>query len=428
MTDSKSDIAPALSARGAATPWWYVPTLYFAEGLPYILINSVSVLLYKRLGVDNARIALWTSWLYLPWVLKMFWSPYVDMFFTKRKWAVYSQFAMACALFLAAAVLPGKNFFFPSLLFLGVGAFISATHDVAVDGFYMLALTPERQAFFTGVRSAFYRLAMITGSGLLVVAAGSLEIATGNSPLSWAAVLAGCAAVFLLLFVWHRIILPSPETAERPSAEGRFSEIFNSYFSQKGVIGLVLFILFYRFAEAMLMKLAQPFLVDPRLAGGMGLTTSQVGIAYGTVGVACLVAGGLAGGWLISRYGLKKTLWPLALAMNLPDVFYVYMAYSRPPASSVFALVALEQFGAGLGFSAFTVCLMYACGEKYKTSHFAISTGIMAAGMMLPGMISGKIQQLAGYPLFFIIVCAAALPGMLTIFLLPASVAEKPAA
>ncbi|MBI5624649.1 MAG: AmpG family muropeptide MFS transporter [Elusimicrobia bacterium] len=410
--------------KSATHPWWYVPTLYFAEGLPYIIVNAVSVILYKRMGVDNAAIAFWTSWLYLPWVIKMFWGPLVDMYSTKRRWVLWTQFTMAACLAALAFSLHLPGYFFISMAAFTVGAFISATHDIATDGYYMLALSEEDQAFFVGIRATCYRLAMIFGSGFLVYLAGRLETSTGSIPRSWMVVLAVPAGIFAVLFVYHKFVLPEPEdtgprparTAEDPS----FWEVIRCYLDQDKIVPTLAFILLYRLGEAMLVKLASPFLLDGREVGGMGLTTAQVGLVYGTVGLSCLVAGGILGGWLLSRYGLKRCIWPMAVLLNAPDLFYVYMAYAQPPVAMAGALVALEQFGYGVGFTAFTVYLMQRAGEsKYKTSHFAISTGVMALGMMLPGFVSGKLQMMVGYKLFFVIVCLATLPGMLVIPFIP---------
>lgn len=406
------------------SPWAFVPTLYFAEGMPYIIINTVSVILYKKMGIDNASIAFWTSWLYLPWVVKMFWGPIVDIYSTKRKWILFAQFAMAVCLFSAAYALNREGFFFLSLSAFVIGAFISATHDIAVDGFYMLALSMEDQALFSGIRATFYRLAMIFGSGLLVYAAGRIEAVTGSIPLSWTAVIAAAGLVFIMVLLYHAFALPFPITDSKRSSRGAanaapFLEIFSSYFRQEKIGAIIAFILLYRLAEAMLLKLAPPFLLDARDASGMGLSTEQIGLVYGTAGMVCLVAGGILGGWIISRFGLWKCIWPMAVTLHFPDLFYVYMAYAQPEIGLAYVLVALEQFGYGLGFAAFIVYLMYATQEKYKTSHFAISTGIMALGMMLPGFISGYLQQIVGYRMFFVIVCILAIPGLLTIFFIP---------
>jgi PAT family beta-lactamase induction signal transducer AmpG len=406
------------------TPWAFVPTLYFAEGLPYVLINTVSVILYKKMGIDNARIAFWTSWLYLPWVIKMFWGPMVDMYSTKRNWILSTQLAMGLSLFAVAYALNTEGFFLLSLAAFVLGAFISATYDIATDGFYMLALTQKDQALFVGLRSGFYRMAMIFGSGLLVYLAGRIETAAGNIPLSWTIILAVAGSVFTLAFVYHRFVLPYPAADSRRSTADRtsgtsFSEIVSAYFKQERVGVVIAFILLYRLGEAMLLKLVSPFLLDGRDAGGLGLSTSQVGIVYGTVGILSLVLGGILGGWLISRFGFRRSVWPMVLAMHLPDLFFVYLAYHQPAIGLVYPLVALEQFGYGLGFTVFTVYLMYSAEGGYKTSHYAISTGIMALGMMLPGFASGWLQQAVGYRAFFIIVCFLTIPGMLTIPFLP---------
>lgn len=405
-------------------PWVFVPSLYFAEGLPYIIINIVSVILYKKMDIDNARIAFWTSWLYLPWVIKMFWSPLVDIYSTKRRWILSTQFAMALCLFSAAYVLNTEGYFFLSLSAFAVGAFVSATHDIATDGFYMLALNKEEQALFVGIRATFYRLAMIFGSGLLVYTAGRIETLTGNIPLSWTVVIGVSGFVFVLVPLYHTFVLPFPANDSKRSprdaaSDVYFLEIFRSYFKQEKIGAIIAFILLYRFAEAMLLKLAPPFLLDPISTGGLGLSTSQVGLAYGTVGMFCLVVGGILGGWLISRFGLKKCIWPMAITLHFPDIFYVYMAYVQPEIGLTYVLVALEQFGYGLGFTAFMVYLMHIARGRYKTSHFAISTGIMALGMMLPGFISGYIQEAVGYRMFFVIVCVLAIPGLLTILSIP---------
>ncbi len=414
----------AMDRAVSRNPWTYIPTLYFAEGLPYILINTVSVIIYKKMGIDNASIAFWTSWLYLPWVIKMFWGPLVDTRSTKRSWLLSTQLTMGLALFFIAAVLRTEGFFFPSLAAFVLAAFVSATYDIACDGFYMLALSEQDQAYFVGLRAGFYRLAMIFGSGLLVYAAGAIETATGNIAGSWTAVLSLSGIIFLVAALYHFFILPRPAgDARRPreaAAGGNsFREVFAAYFGQEKVGILIAFILLYRLGEAMLLKLVAPFLLDGKQAGGMGLTTSEVGLVYGTVGILCLVVGGIAGGWLISRFGLRRCLWPLAFVLNLPDLIYVYLAYVQPGLSMAYVLVALEQFGYGMGFTVFTVYLMYSAEGKYQTAHYAISTGIMALGMMLPGFLSGWLQEAVGYRVFFIIVCVLTVPGMLTIPFLP---------
>lgn len=406
------------------SPWTFIPTLYFASGVPYVIINTVSAIFYKKLGINNTQIALWTSFLYLPWVIKMLWAPIVDTYSTKRTWILTSQFAMFCCLGLVAFCLQLPNFFFISLAALTIGAFISATYDIATDGFYLLSLNPAQQAFFSGIRSLFYRLAVIFGSGFLVFLAGQLELSLKNTPLSWTIALGFSALVLAILFIFHQLILPSAESNSQHQSQTAthkipFLNVIGSYFQQDKIITIIAFILLYRFGEAMLVKLASLFLLDKPEAGGLGLSTSEVGLVYGTFGVISLIVGGILGGFVISKHGLKKSLFPMALALNLPDIFYVYMADTKPSLALVYLLVSLEQLGYGFGFTAFSVYLMYISKGQYKTSHFAISTGIMALGMMLPGLISGYIQEKVGYPLFFILVCVLTIPGMITLFFIP---------
>ncbi|MGE5894482.1 MAG: MFS transporter [bacterium] len=413
-----------MKQAASRNPWSFVPSLYFAEGLPYVIVNTVSVILYKKMGIDNAAIAFWTSWLYLPWVIKMFWGPLVDMYGTKRRWVLVTQALMALCMFFAAYAVSKPVFFFFSLAALVVAAFISATYDIATDGFYMLVLSGKEQAMFVGLRSGFYRLAMIFGSGILVLLAGMIETSTGNIPFSWTVALGITGILFFLAFLYHTFVLPFPSSDSRHLTAQRtgsisFQTIVSAYFRQQRVGVLIAFILLYRLGEAMLLKLVTPFLLDAHQAGGLGLSTSQVGLAYGTVGIICLVLGGILGGWFIARYGLRRCVWPMVLAMHLPDLFFVYMAYTQPPVAFAYPLIALEQFGYGLGFTVFTVYLMYSADGQYKTSHFAISTGIMALGMMVPGFVSGWLQQQVGYTTFFVIVCFLTIPGMLTIPFLP---------
>jgi MFS transporter, PAT family, beta-lactamase induction signal transducer AmpG len=416
----------SMSIRPSASrnPWFFLPSLYFAEGLPYVLINTVSVILYKRMGIDNVDIALWTSWLYLPWVIKMFWGPFVDVYSTKRKWILTTQSAMSLCMFLIAFSLRSEGFFYLSLAAFFVGAFVSATYDIAADGFYMLALPEKEQALFVGLRAGFYRLAMIFGTGLLVYVAGMLEISTGNISRSWSMIMALSGVMFAATAIYHKFLLPFPTSDGRtaPSEKNNkssFGEVLRAYFRQEKIGVMLAFILFYRLGEAMLLKLVSPFLLDQVGAGGLGITTKEVGLVYGTIGVVCLVGGGILGGWLIARFGFKRCVWPMVVIMHLPDLFFVYMAYSQPGIGLVYPLVALEQFGYGLGFTVFTVYLMYSATGKYKTSHYAISTGIMALGMMLPGFVSGWLQHAVGYRMFFVIVCMLTVPGMLTIPFLP---------
>jgi len=422
MPSTQISTAVHVDSRGKRRqPWLYIPTTYFAEGLPYIIVNAASVIMYKKMGLPNSLIGL-TSFLYFPWVIKMLWGPLVDLYGTKRKWILATQLIMAVCFGLAAISMQTPMFFALSLIIFTLMAFVSATHDIAVDGFYMLALPEDRQAFFVGIRSTFYRLAMIFGTGVLVILAGNIESSTGDIPMSWTVVLTIAGTIFLMLFLFHHFYLPYPASdkrGERKKGGVPFLKVFAAYFAQEKIGAIIAFILLYRLGEAMLVKMASPFLLDEVSAGGMGLSTQTVGSVYGTFGVLSLVAGGICGGVLISKFGLRKCIWPMAIALNAPDLVYVYMAASKPALPFVYALVCMEQFGYGVGFTAFTVYLMYTSKGEYKTSHFAISTGIMALGMMVPGIVSGYLEEALGYLNFFIVVCVATLPGLATIFFIP---------
>lgn len=595
-------------------PWLWVPTLYFAEGIPYIVVMTVSVIMYKRMGVSNTDIALYTSWLYLPWVIKPLWSPIVDLLKTKRFWIVIMQFVIAVGLGGVALTIPLPDFFKYTLLFFWLLAFSSATHDIAADGFYMLGLSQHDQAFFVGIRSTFYRLAMITGQGLLVILAGYVESTTGLEPIeikviakpnyvneiiipdktlqtfeneklkiktssneiiigtvqksksevdsilkivkewnlkngfyqeenskqlnasaqeepswwsrnvaqplekflrenfgekkteikksdfagnigliyfhlnkepdkeyvvhfgrekgdnsinliegtrfifnqqnwnkpaialiqldpklsyetnatfqvrsgdipfAWKVTFIFLAGLFILFFVYHFFILPYPKTDKPVISENsgniikEFFRTFVLFFKKDGIFAALGFLLFYRFAEAQLVKLASPFLLDVREAGGLALTTGQVGFVYGTVGIIALTLGGLLGGFVAAKKGLKYWLWWMVIAINLPDLVYVYLSQALPDNFWIInACVAIEQFGYGFGFTAYMLFMIYISEGEHKTAHFAITTGLMALGMMIPGMFSGWLQEIIGYKNFFIWVCIATIPSFLAV-------------
>lgn len=585
--------------------WSWIPTLYFAEGLPYVVVMTVSVIMYKRLGVSNTDIALYTSWLYLPWVIKPFWSPFVDLIKTKRWWIVIMQLIIGTGLGGVALTIPTSSFFQYSLAFLWLVAFSSATHDIAADGFYMLGLSENKQAYFVGIRSTFYRLAMITGQGLLIILAGSIESKTGlqpitfevqttqelidnnfdnntelknigdflisedistlsvqniqkdtfsktlnlfkeenlknnftkkeniqsaspswwttsvskplkhqlkslfkenkqpnttssntkgniafvavslkkqpkinepvilnfdrkkgdknlsiiegkrlvfsaenwnkkawivvqadpklnkatsatfeglsgNIPMAWSITFYVMAGLFLLFVLYHKIMLPKP-SSDVSSGKGKsiikeFWQTFVSFFRKDNVGIAVTFFLLFRLGESQLVKLASPFLLDNKETGGLGLTTGDVGIVYGTIGILALTIGGILGGWLASKKGLKYWIWWMTLAINLPNLTYVYLSVFTPESFWIISsCVAIEQFGYGFGFTAFMLYMIYFAEGKNKTAHFAICTGIMALGMMIPGMISGWLQDIIGYKNFFIWVMICTIPGFLII-------------
>jgi len=403
------------------SPWAWVPTLYFAQGIPYVVVMTLSVVMYKNLGISNTDIALYTSWLYLPWVLKPLWSPLAELFGTKRRWVTVLQFFVGAALAGVALTLPMERAFQMSLAVFWLMAFASASHDIAADGYYMLALPQHSQAAFVGVRSTFYRLANIGGQGGLVYLAGELAERGGSVVQAWRAVFWLLGGLFVALAAWHAFVLPRPAAdasgAGRHAARGLVTEffaVFTSFFKKPGIAVVLGFLLLYRFPEAQLLKLASPFLLDPVAQGGLGLSTKDVGIAYGTVGLTALTLGGLAGGWVISRVGLKRALWPLVLAMHLPNVAFLALALAHPTSLALIsAALAVEQFGYGLGFTAYLMYMILVAEGPQKTAHYAICTGFMALGMMIPGMWSGWLQDHVGYVPFFAWVLVATLPSFL---------------
>ncbi len=525
------------------SPWSWIPSLYFAEGIPYIIVQFVASDMFKTMGVSNAKLAFWTSLLYLPWMIKPLWSPLVDIHSTKRKWIFVMQLILGFAFIGVATSLQLPFWFAGSLIFLWMMAFTSATHDIAADGFYMLALDEHKQAFFTGIRSTFYRLAMITGLGFLVMLTGLImdhtgldtvsldvkavpveqivetinpsdiiieqqenveilvfpkeikiplvtktntldstniyfvlsappennkdvtvkfghkkgskdislvrgdvfkfdsknwnvpQLATikvaknlvnptnarfdaksGNIPFSWGVSMLFLGGLFLFFSILHRFILPYPDSdkpLDKDSDQPSFVEVFTSFFKKKGIVVSVLFLILYRFSESQLTKMASPFLLDARENGGLALSLTEKGFAYGTVGLLALTLGGISGGLIAAKDGLKKWIWPMALSINLPNLVYVYMSYAQPDSRIVINVcIAIEQFGYGFGFTGYMLYMLYIAGQgKYKTAHFAICTAFMAMGMMFPGMLSGWVQELLGYQKFFIYVIICTIPS-----------------
>jgi PAT family beta-lactamase induction signal transducer AmpG len=402
----------------AKSPWLWVPSLYFAQAIPYVVAMQLSVIMYKDMGVSNSDIAFYTSLLYLPWVIKPLWSPVVDMFGTKRGWTVTLQLAVAAALVAVGAVLHLPAFFMVSLAVMWLMAFSSATHDISADGFYMLGLRQKDQAAFVGVRSTFYRLATLAGQGPLVVLAGYLGTTLGDTHQAWSIVFFVLAGLFAAAFAWHQLVLPRPE-ADRAVAAGanplrEFFGTFASFFGKRDIWLILGFILTFRLGEAQLLKLVAPFLKDPLSEGGLGLTTAQYGIAYGTIGIIALTLGGLAGGYLISRVGLKRCLWLMVFAVHLPDLVFVYLSQAQPQNFYLIcASLAVEQFGYGFGFTAMMLYMIMVSEGEHKTAHYAICTGLMALGMMVPGMWSGDLQEYLGYKNFFVWACLATIPAFI---------------
>ena len=564
----------------------WVPSLYFAEGIPYVVVMTLSVIFYKRMGISNADIALYTSWLYLPWVIKPLWGPVVDILKTKRFWILIMQLFIGAGLAGVAFTIPLDRFFQYTLAFFWLLAFSSATHDIAADGFYMLGLSKGDQAFFVGIRSTFYRLAMLTGQGLLVILAGYFEAKTGlpevqvqvqaiegqtraefnpenlvlppagegtyfvtaeevqigleqvteadagslvasvdawnsthgfydvddaatvdpsdpaaqeklagnvgftwfmlstkpeegenivlnfsfdkgdksialaksyrfefdeenwdipafavfqldpklqkassasfsglsgNIRFAWTMVFIAVALLFAGFHIYHRFVLPRPaEDVPKEIGKGEFLKeflaTFVEFFRKKNIGVILLFLLVYRLGESQLVKLASPFLLDSREANGLGLTTGDLGLIYGTIGIIALSVGGIIGGIAASRRGLKYWLWWMVAAMNLPNLVYVFLSYVMPSSLWIVgASVAVEQFGYGFGFTAYMLYMIYVSEGRHKTAHFALTTGFMALGMMIPGMVSGWLQEMIGYQHFFIWVMICTIPSFIVI-------------
>jgi PAT family beta-lactamase induction signal transducer AmpG len=404
------------------SPWAWVPTLYFAEGLPYVAVMTVSLVLYKQLGLSNAEITFYTSWLYLPWVIKPLWSPFVDIIRTKRWWVITMQLLIGAALGGVAFTIPTSFWLQGTLCFFWLMAFASATHDIAADGFYMLGLDEHDQAWFVGIRSTFYRIATIFGQGLLVALAGNLQVLFRYSiPYSWSLMFYGVAGIFIALWLWHSYAMPRVETTPSPFTTDTNSltshpsnltkellDVVKTFFSKfplRETVIALLFMLLYRMPEGLLAKVSALFLIDSHGAGGLGLSPQEYGLVQGTVGIVGLTLGGILGGMAAGRDGLKRWLWPMVCAITLPDIVYVYMSYALPESLGVVNVcVFFEQFGYGFGFTAYMLYLIYYSQGAYKTSHYALCTALMALSMMIPGLFAGALQEWVGYRWFFIIV------------------------
>lgn len=419
--------SPVASDVASHNPWLWVPSLYFAEGIPYVTVMTLAAVMYKRLDVSNTELAMYTSWLYLPWVIKPFWSPLVEVYQTKRFWIVSMQLLIGAGLAGVALMIPGDNFLRYTMAFLWLLAFSSATHDVAADGFYLIGLSSHDQAWFVGLRSTFYRLAMIAGQGALVMLAGWLENRYESIPQAWSITFYVAAAGMFGMGVYHFFTIPrvaadggSQVADDGDSMLARMVQSVTSFFGKKHVGITIAFILLYRFSEAQLGKLAQPFLLDDRVDGGLGMPTEWVGFAYGTVGVLMLTIGGIVGGWLAARHGLKRWLWWMVAAINLPNLAYVYLSFFQPENKWIaVGAIGVEQFGYGFGFTAFMLYMIYASRGENETVHYSLCTGLMALGMMIPGMFCGWIQESLGYPRFFLWVMLATIPGFIMTAFIP---------
>lgn len=393
--------------------WLWIPTLYFASGLPYHAITSISDIMYKDMGISNGQITLYTSLLLIPWTIKPLWSPIVEMISTRRKWTLASQLALAICFAAIALAIPSKHFLALTLAALFAGAFVSSTHDIALDGFYILGLPQEKQSFFSGIRNTFYRIATVFGSGILVMFANEVAKRSGNGHTAWSATFAVTGTIMLALYLYHKRAMPIPASDTPRTTTGikdafsNYGDIIRTYFEKPGIWQALLFLLLFRFPEAQLAKMGKLFLMDSAAQGGLALDKGEIGFIYGVIGVIGLIVGGIAGGICISRKGLKYWLWPMVVAISLPDAVYIYMSAALPDNTTLIgSCIFFEQLGYGFGFTAYTLYMIYFAQGKYPTAHFAISTAFMSLGMMLPGIFAGKLQASMGYENFFIWVTA----------------------
>jgi len=401
------------------SPWVWVPTLYLAEGIPYFLVTSISVTLFAQLGVPNSEMALFTSLIAFPWVVKPLWSPFVDVLRTKRWWVLTMQILMAVTVALLAWLAPQGHFTIALILFT-ITAFCSATHDIAADGYYMIALNEHDQSAYVGLRSTFYRIANIFCQSLLLMLVGWLQKRT-DIPSSWTFALLLCSGLLALIALWHTWQMPRVEvTGDGLQVTGIWREVgqvFVEFFRKPGIVLALCFMLIYRLPEALLLKLCNPFFLAAQDQGGLGITVDTIGEITG-IGVILMLLGGIGGGIWASRTGLKKAIIPMALCLTLPCIVYVYFAQFQPTSFWILSLcVGLEQLGYGLGYTACMLYMIHVADGAYKTAHFSICTAFMFLGLMLPGMVAGYIQEAAGYLGFFWIVMACCVPSIVVTYL-----------
>ena len=364
----------------------------------------------KDLGVSNGKLALLTSFIAFPWLFKPLWSPLVDTVKSKRWWRVVTQLIITLSALLIALTLSRLSLVITLSLF-AIAALSSATHDISADGFYMIALDERRQSAFIGIRNTFYRVAMIFGQGVIIVFAGMIEKYAGNSTVAWRITFVFTAGILAALTIYHNSVLPKTEENAGLKSDkhvisiNNFAAAFVSFFTKKGCLAAMVFMLFYRFPEALLMKMLYPFFSDPVSAGGLGLDKEAYGVICGTAGVAALLAGGILGGFYIAKHGLRKSLSLMALSLTLPCVVYPYLALARPESLWIIGTcIAIDQFGYGFGFTAYIAYMMNFAAGPFRTSHYAICTGFMALSAILPGAVSGYLQELCGYSGFFTMV------------------------
>jgi PAT family beta-lactamase induction signal transducer AmpG len=414
-------IPPQLDRK--LSPWFWVPSLYFAQALPNVLVTTASTYAYTRLGISAVVIG-YTAWLGIPWMLKPLWSPIVELIGTERRWVWMTQFVAAGAFLLVAWGFNTEHFMLWTAVGYLVLAVASATHDIAADGYYMRVLSAHDQTWFTGIRSVAFRGGWIFGEGVLVMIVGILIGRSMGVQAAWATVHALAAAIFFVLATYHLIILPqaAPKPVrERSTVSGLFVEsiaIFRKFFQSIPLATAIPFLLFYRFAEVQLGKFAGKFMLDPRSVGGLGLVEQQVGAINGVFGISAMLAGGVLGSLLAARYGLKKALPWMVVIINVPNVVYVLLSHFQPESLLVIgSAIVVEKFGYGFGFTGYMLYMLYLATGDHKTSFYAFCTGIMTLGLIFPQSLAGYPLQWLGYSRFFIWIMLATIPSFIVTWL-----------
>ena len=403
-------------------------TSYFGEGLPYAIVNTLMVALLADMGMSNGSVAAITGLLSLPWSLKFLWSPLVDSVSTKRRWMMVMEVILAIVFLATCLSLSTSMWQYCVVVFAASAAICSATYDISCDGFYMKVLPDDAQSFFVGIRNMAYKLGWLLATGVLVWITGSFEKSGMSNTSSWQMTFGIIALIFFGLFASYHFLLPKTELAtiasnktgviesNAKSIKNGYIESIRTFFTNRSIsdlLFLLLFIFTYRLGEALLSKVTILFLKDATENGGIGLDNEQYGFLYGTLGVLALTVGGILGGILISKYTLRQCILPMALALNIPDLLYVYLAIAQPQSLGIIGTcISVEQFGYGFGFTAYTVYLLQCAKGGHETAHYAFLTALMAIGMTLPTIISGYWQQDLGYTEFFIRSCWLTLPGI----------------
>ncbi len=396
-------------------PWAWVPSLAFADGLPLVAVMAVSLIFYKQMGLSNAAITFYTSWMYLPWILKPVWSPFIDLVKTKRWWILATQLLLGAAFGGVAFTIPTAHWLQCTLFFFWVAAFTGASHCVAADGFYLLALDERQQAWYMGIRQVGDRLATIIGQGVLVMVAGNLQVIfRGSISYSWSLTFYGLAGIFILLWLWHSYALPhARDDSSRPivSASSILSGCaltFRTFMRKPDIVLALCFIVLFRLPEALLSKVSPLFLIDAPHNGGLGLAPQEYGLVQGTVGMIGMILGSIVGGMAVSHQGLRRWLYPMAAAYSLPPIIYIILAYTMPESLAVVSVaVFTEQAGVGFGITAYMMFLIYYNRGEFRTSHYAMASATMTLALMLPGLVAGGMEEALGYSRFFVLTLLA---------------------